>query len=131
MEVVTSLMRKYRAEKLAFRILSESKMLTAMGLKSEAIFVWVSKSWSDYLGWSEEELTSINFFELIHPDDIKDSELAFSRFQSTGKIGFKGEYFINRYLCKDGSYKRVEWNNLIPTDGDSYMITANPIDIDE
>ena len=125
---VSMLMRQYQAEKLAFQILSRSKILTAMGKKNEPVFLWVSKSWSNYLGWTEEELTEVNFFELIHPDDVPSSLKAFSRFQETGQIGFKGETFTNRYRCSDGNYKRVEWNNLMPTDGNEYMVTANAID---
>ena len=125
---VSMLMRRYQAEKLSFQILSQSNTLTAMGKKTDPVFLWVSKSWSDYLGWTEEELTNISFFELIHPEDVPSSLKAFSIFQETGQIGFKGETFINRYRCSDGNYKRVEWNNLVPTDGNEYMITANSID---
>lgn len=103
-------------------------MLSMIGQKTNPIMLWVSQSWSDYLGWPQEYLIGVNFFDLIHPDDMSISVKAFSKFQETGKIGFEGEYFINRYRCQNGEYKRVKWHNVMPTDNDLYMIIADPID---
>jgi len=126
----SNLMKKYRAERLAFQILESSPTLTMIASNTETVFTWVSKSWSDYLGWTFEELTSVCFLELIHPEDIEPSFAAFKAFQKSGykNAGFEGEYFINRYKAKDGSWKRIKWLKTIESDGQEYIMFAHGID---
>ena len=99
-----------------------------IGTINSPIMVWVSQSWIDYLGFSEDYLTGVNFFDLIHKDDLKTSFEVFSIFQETGRLGFDSKHFINRYLCSDGNYKRVIWNNQMSTEGGNYMVTAQALD---
>jgi len=79
------------------------------------------------LGWTFEELTEQPFTKFIHPDDIDVSMAIFKRFQKTGKLGYTGTY-TNRYLANDGTYKRVEWQEIIETDGNEYMMRAHAIE---
>jgi len=58
------------------------------------------------LGWSQEEFMSKPYFEFVHPDDL-DATKAAARELADDKKVFS---FSNRYLCKDGSYKWLEWN---------------------
>ena len=52
-------------------------------------------------GWSIEELKSISYWDLIHPDDHERARAAINTLLS-GHPVFALEY---RFLCKDGSYK--------------------------
>lgn len=126
----SSLMKKYRAERLAFQILENSPTLTMIASNTQTVFTWVSKSWSDYLGWTFEELTSISFLELIHPNDVEPSYAAFKAFQESEfqNAGFEGEYFINRYKSKSGEWKRIKWLKTIESDGQEYIMFAHGID---
>ena len=73
----------------------------------EGDFVKVNKSWEKTLGYTVEELTSRQFMELVHPDDIP------STLEVMSKLGRNEEAinFVNRYRAKDGTYKFIEWRS--------------------
>lgn len=68
----------------------------------------VNKKFEQVLGYKTAELEGKNFMSFVHPDDIEATFNAFS------VLGAKQPLpsFINRYRCKDGSYKYIEWNSL-------------------
>jgi PAS domain S-box-containing protein len=80
----------------------------------DGYFIQLNKSWESTLGYSEEELKSKSFLEFVHPDDLEGTLKAISTLsESKPVVGL-----VNRYKCKDGSYKWIEWrsapaNNLI------------------
>jgi diguanylate cyclase (GGDEF)-like protein/PAS domain S-box-containing protein len=65
----------------------------------------VNPAWERVLGWSQDELLSRNLGELIHPDDLE-------RTLALGKNGTPTRIvdFENRYRCRDGSYRWLQWN---------------------
>ncbi len=69
------------------------------------------------LGWSQEELCEHPFFHFVHPDDIERTEQEVARLAE----GIPTISFENRYLCKDGSYKRLRWTSY-PEGGVLYAI---------
>jgi len=75
-------------------------------------FLKINKEWENKLGYSIEELTKLNFMDLIHPDDIESTKEALKKLSSQEDI----LNFTNRYRCKDGSYKYIEWRSF-PSDG--------------
>lgn len=64
----------------------------------------INKEWTNYLGWTKEELMSKPWIEFVHPDD-KQKTLNVANI----KDGDVLEGFENRYVCKDGSYKTIKW----------------------
>ena len=58
------------------------------------------------LGYSREELMARPFFEFIHPDDVDKTHVAVSTLGSQRKVLL----FENRYRCKDGTYRWMEWS---------------------
>lgn len=72
----------------------------------DGYFKRISSEWTERLGWTKEELLSKPFISFVHPDDIQDTVNAM-KIINYGKevIGFE-----NRYLCKDGSYRWIQWN---------------------
>jgi PAS domain S-box-containing protein len=66
----------------------------------------VSYGWKKVLGYSQKELTSKPFISFVHPDDVQKTlfELK-SLIDGDFTIGFE-----NRYRCKDGTYKILNWN---------------------
>jgi len=113
----------YRAEKMALSFLDKSTRLTMISSTKEPVFIWVSQSWLNYLGWSFEEMTQTPFVEFIHPDDVPSSMEVFKRFQQTGELGFNGT-FKNRYKCKSGFYKTIVWEQVLQRDDSFYMMEA-------
>jgi PAS domain S-box-containing protein len=73
----------------------------------DGYFTRLSKAWTDTLGWSIEELSLKPFIEFVHKDDVEKTYDAMNNLQG-GKNIVK---FVNRYLCKDNSYKWIEWNS--------------------
>ena len=120
-----SIMKTFRAEKLAFQILKISPFLVFLGSVTSPEFLWVNDKVLEYLGWEFDEIVNINWLSLIHPDDRQKSLDAFLIFQKTGKIGFEGEQFTNRYRTKKGLYKEIIWNSVMESKEEMYMIFGN------
>src|SRR5204863_2072143 len=75
------------------------------------------------LGYSTEELLSQPYEAFIHPDDIGRTREETARL-NTGQNVLN---FTNRYRCKDGSYRWLEWCAVrYPDEGLSYA-TARDI----
>lgn len=71
-------------------------------------FVKINRKFEEVLGYSTDELEGRNFMQFIHPDDVKATLDALVRMGEGSTL----TGFINRYLCKDGSYKFIEWNSI-------------------
>lgn len=71
-------------------------------------FKQLNPAWSKILGWTNEELFSQPFIEFVHPEDI-DRTIKNS---NQLKDGQTVTFFLNRYLCKNGSYKWISWNSF-------------------
>ncbi|MBF0177208.1 MAG: PAS domain S-box protein, partial [Magnetococcales bacterium] len=65
----------------------------------------ITPTWHKVLGYTTEELLAQPFFHFIHPDDLEASRHAVSALK--GQKPLAG--FSNRYRCKDGSYRWLEW----------------------
>ncbi|MBT33947.1 MAG: hypothetical protein CMO01_30150 [Thalassobius sp.] len=70
-------------------------------------FIKVNASWTDALGYSVEELNGSYFIGFVHPDDVAKTMEVMGRLAAGKKI----LSFTNRYLCKDGTYKYLEWRS--------------------
>ena len=72
-------------------------------------FIKINPAFTKTLGYTQEDMNTIKFMELTHPDDkhLADEVLA--------KL-LKGNEIVNfedRVLCKDGSYKWLDWHSTI------------------
>ena len=85
-----------------------------MGIAStEGHFMRVNPAFEQTLGFTSEELVSLPFMELIHPDDIASSEAQFAALVTgVAVVGFE-----NRFRCKDGSYRWLRWSDALTDDG--------------
>jgi diguanylate cyclase (GGDEF)-like protein/hemerythrin-like metal-binding protein/PAS domain S-box-containing protein len=74
---------------------------------TEGNFLKVNKAWERILGYSTHELESRKFLEFVHPEDL-DKTL-----ETMAKLGKQDEVlnFVNRYRCKDGTYRNIEWRS--------------------
>jgi len=59
-------------------------------------------------GWYSALLEDSRFLDLVHPDDIEAGLGAIDTLKKQGEI----LSFIDRYRCKEGSYKWLEWKSL-------------------
>lgn len=70
-------------------------------------FLKVNKEWESVLGYSIEFLESSKFLDFVHPDDIQ----ATLDVMDSVLVGNESLYFTNRYICKDGSHRFIEWRS--------------------
>lgn len=89
---------------------------------TEGKFLKVNPSWEKVLGYTQKELLSLGWNELVHPDDIeKTNKEVENQLKGSSVINF-----CNRYKCKDGSYKTLEWQATFAKEGIVYA-TARDI----
>lgn len=74
---------------------------------TDGIFIKVNKAWENILGYAVEELEGRNFLEFVHPDDMDDTLKAMTNLDEQKPV----LNFINRYKCKDESYRYIEWRS--------------------
>ena len=74
----------------------------------DGYFVRVNPSWERTLGWSLDELMSRPSIELVHPEDRAATLAARKQLHDGGAL----TYLVNRYRCKDGSYRWFEWRSI-------------------
>ena len=70
-------------------------------------FVRLNPQWEKILGYSLADLEGRPFIEFVHPEDRE------STIRATNNLAEKREVlgFVNRYRCKDGTYRWLEWNS--------------------
>ena len=70
-------------------------------------FIKLNKAWEMILGYSTEELLRINYLDFVHPDDVE------MTLEVMTKLGEQKQVlnFVNRYRCKDGTYRWIEWRS--------------------
>jgi PAS domain S-box-containing protein len=75
-------------------------------------FRTLSPQWMEVLGYTMEELLAKPFVDFVHPDDVAATNA------EAAKLG-EGQqvvHFTNRYRCKDGSWKWLQWSSAANTD---------------
>ena len=78
----------------------------------EGYFVKLNLEWERTLGYKISELEGVKFLDFVHPDDINET---LNTIQDLS-IGKTISNFTNRYKCKDGSYKWIEWRSIASGD---------------
>lgn len=86
-------------------------------------FKKVNNQWSNILGWSNEELLSINYAELIHEDDFNSYKKRVVKNKNKKGIIY-GE---NRFLCKNNEYKWLAWNSRYLKERKEYITTVRDV----
>lgn len=115
------------------RIKAEEERSRVFNLSSDLLciadfngyFKQLNPMWEKTLGYSIEELLSKPYIEFVHPDD-RNVTITEAINLTTGKNTLT---FENRYLCKDGSIRWLQWNAVPYLD--TGLIYANARDITE
>jgi PAS domain S-box-containing protein len=92
----------------------------------DGYFKRVNPAFERVLGWSTKELLSRSFLDFVHPDDLAKTEREIERLgQGLPTISFE-----NRYMCQDGSEKRLAWTaHPEPEAGLIYAIARDVTDL--
>ncbi|MBN2006587.1 MAG: PAS domain S-box protein [Anaerolineae bacterium] len=84
---------------------------------TDGYFRRLNQSWETVLGYSLADMESRHFLDFVHPDDMA-ATLAAIEELSMGQTVLN---FVNRYRCKDGSYRWIEWRS---TPSDKFIYAA-------
>ncbi len=68
----------------------------------------LNPQWKETLGYNLEELEGKRFLDFVHPDDMDATLTAVSKLAGQESI----MNFVNRYRCRDGSYRWIEWRSV-------------------
>ncbi|HNV69189.1 MAG TPA: response regulator [Candidatus Ozemobacteraceae bacterium] len=73
----------------------------------EGRFVRLNSTWEKTLGYTLSELEGKRYIEFVHPDDVAATLEAMAQL-AAGKPIID---FSNRYRCRDGSFRLIEWRS--------------------
>ncbi len=98
------------------------QMLCIAGV--DGYFKRLNPAFSKTLGYTLEELLTVPFIELIHPDDREATDMVIQKLtQGEPTVNFE-----NRYRHKDGSYRWLSWCSAPAQDG---LLFASAVDVTE
>jgi PAS domain S-box-containing protein len=90
---------------------------------TDGYFKRLNPAWSETLGWSDAELCGRPYAEFVHPDDRESTN-------SRGRILANSASIVafeNRYACRDGSYRWLQWKAIRGGEGLSVYASARDI----
>jgi PAS domain S-box-containing protein len=86
-------------------------------------FIKINPAFERILGYGEQELLNRPFMEFVHPDDLKGAREILEDKLHRGK---RVVHFANRFRCKDGSYRWLDWTaHPQPEQGLTYGIARD------
>ena len=85
-------------------------------------FLRLNRAWEQVLGWSLTELEGAEYLHFVHPEDHPQTLQAMEVLRERRDV----VNFVNRYRCKDGSYRFIEWRTA-PADNDLVYAAARDV----
>ncbi len=119
----TTLNEKQKKEKELQKIFDLSPDIIGKGTFLKGEFTEVNCALTKILGYEKAEFLSKPFIEFVHKDDVKKT-LADAHDAMQGKGNLISN---NRYQCKDGSYKHLEWNVLSDKNENAFYTVARDV----
>jgi len=74
---------------------------------TEGYFRRLNPEWEKTLGYQLKELEGHRFLDFVHPDDLSATLDRMAKLSKQQEVS----NFVNRYRCKDGSYRWIEWRS--------------------
>ena len=88
------------------RFFSSALDLLCIG-DTQGRFIRVNREWEKTLGYRADELEGRLFLDFVHPDDLEKTQEAMRNLEQQNAV----HQFSNRYRCRDGSYRHIEWRS--------------------
>ncbi|MGG6238110.1 PAS domain S-box protein [Nodosilinea sp. AN01ver1] len=89
------------------RFFSVSLDLFCIG-DTSGYFRRLNSQWEKTLGYSAQEMAGTQYLDYVHPDDVDATLAALSTLLNQQEV----LNFVNRYRCRDGSYRWLEWRSV-------------------
>jgi PAS domain S-box-containing protein len=92
-------------------------------VSTDGYFKKVNPAWETTLGYTCDEVLNTPMLDFIHPDDLERTvnEIAKQSRQ------YRTKHFVNRYRCKDGSYRIFDWRTTFNRDDSTRFGIAKDI----
>jgi len=87
---------------------------------TDGYFRRLNPEWEKTLGYTLAELEGRQFLEFVHPQDVEATVAAIAQLKAQQEL----LNFENRYRCKDGSYRWIEWRSY-PLDKMIYAVARD------
>ncbi|MEG1285068.1 MAG: ATP-binding protein [Romboutsia sp.] len=113
--------RKKAEEELESFLSTAVDLMTIVDINGK--YQKVGVGWRNCLQWTEEEMLNSSMYDFIHPDDIQDTKLYLEEKKYNNSI----KNIVNRYRCKDGNYRILNWSCEYNRERDLYIATAKDI----
>jgi PAS domain S-box-containing protein len=72
-------------------------------------FIKINQAFTKTLGYTQADMNQIKYMDLIHPDDKGITTETLEKHKKGQSI----VNFRNRFICKDGAYKWLDWNSNV------------------
>jgi PAS domain S-box-containing protein len=89
----------------------------------DGYFKRVNPSWQELLGWSIDDLRAVPYAEFVHPDDRASTAAEAAKLAKGGVV----VNFENRYRCKDGSFRWLNWKATAHPENGSIYAAARDV----
>jgi len=89
---------------------------------NEGKFLRLGHAWEIVLGWPLDELEGKPYLNFVHPEDQDATRGAMAALREQKEV----INFVNRYRCKDGSYRFIEWRTA-PADNNRIYAAARDV----
>jgi PAS domain S-box-containing protein len=110
-KITRDLTERVRAEEQTRNFFALSLELLCIA-SVDGYFKLLNPAWENALGFTQAELCSRPFMDFIHPDDRPATVAAAKRITTAEPLS----QFENRYCCKDGSYRLLQWKVALSAD---------------
>ena len=74
---------------------------------TDGYFKILNASFPRILGFTMKEVLTVSYYDMIHPDDLKATEVLVEELAG----GLQSNYFENRFRTKDGDYRWFAWTS--------------------
>ena len=74
---------------------------------TDGYFKILNASFPRILGFTMKEVLTVSYYDMIHPDDLKATEVLVEELAG----GVQSNYFENRFRTKDGDYRWFAWTS--------------------
>ncbi|MBE6049114.1 MAG: PAS domain S-box protein [Clostridium sp.] len=117
------ILKRKKAEKELQSILATAADIMVK-LDNKGIIRKVNLGWkSASVGWSKEELLSKELLSFAHPDEIEAMRNQV-KFNKKDSLLVKN---VNKFRCKNGEYKLLDWRLVYIKESDMWIVTAKDI----
>jgi len=88
----------------------------------DGAFIRVNRAWETTLGLQIDDLKGETFLDHVHPEDCNETRSSMAELAKGNPI----RSMINRFRCRDGIYRWIEWNT-VPYQGRAIFVTGRDI----